>query len=266
MSLDFYIKSSDIASGIGEKIKEKIEEDLRQAVQTLATGASKHAEKIAKERLPQNLGNIYTNSLYIEQITDNIMEVGIRKEAYWIENGRKGGFMEELLTRKSGSEVKTDKEGNRYRVIPFEHSSGPKNTGSSSGAQDIVSELKGFLRKKGVNYSKSRGLELDANGSPRIGKTHSFSAKDMKGKGKNASDLSRNSQGVSVHQSLNEKTGKVERNIMTFRVISEKHKGSKWEHPGRPGEKILEDAYAWVEETWRNDILPALKSKYESKS
>lgn len=266
MSLTLTIKSSDIAKDIEQKIKKKIEADLIKAVETLANGAAKHAEKLAKERMPKSLGNIYTNNIYVEQISDNIMEVGIRKEAYWLENGRKGGFMEELLNRKSGSEVKTDKEGNRYRVIPFEHSTGTKDMSSSSDSQDLIKELKGFLKSKGVNYSKTRGLSLDESGSPRIGKTHSFSIKDMRGKRKNAKDLSQNLQGVSVHQSLNEKTGRIERNIMTFRVISEKHKGSKWEHPGRPGEKILEDVYRWVEDTWRKDILPSLKDKYESKS
>lgn len=262
MSLKLNIKSSDVIKQTKEKLKERLEEDLKKAVQTLSKGAAKHAEKLAKEKLPKSLGSMYAENIYVEQLSDNISVVGIREQALWIEEGRKGGFMEELLTRKSGSDVKTDKEGNKYRIIPFEHSTGKDMTSSSEG-QELVKELKNFLKSKGVNYSKNRGLELDEKGSPRIGKIRSFNAKDMKGSKRNPSELSRNLQGVSVFQNMNKKTGKVERNIMTFRVISEKHRGSKWEHPGRPGEKILDEAYKWVEETWRKDILPELKKKYE---
>ena len=262
MSLKIDIKSSEVLKQTKEKLKAKLEEDLKKVVKTLSSGAAKHAEQLAKEQLPKSLSAMYTENLYVEQLSDNMAVVGIREQALWIEEGRKGGFMEELLTRKSGSQVKTDKDGKKYRIIPFEHNTGAKDMTSSSEGQELVKELKGFLKRKGVNYSKTRGLELDDKGSPRIGKTHSFSAKDMKGK-KNVSELSRNLQGVSIFQSMNKKTGKVERNIMTFRVISEKHRGSKWEHPGRPGEKILDEAYKWAEETWRREILPELKKKYE---
>lgn len=262
MSLIINIKSSDVLKEAKEKIKAKLEEDLKKAIQTLSSGAAKQAEKLAKEKLPKSLSSMYTENIYVEQLSENMMVVGLREKALWIEEGRKGGFMEELLTKKSGSDVKTDKDGNKYRVIPFEHSATGKDM-SSTGGEDLVKELKTFLRKKGVNYSKTRGLELDDKGSPRIGKTHSFSIKDMHNKKKGVSELSPNLQGISIFQNMNKKTGKIERNIMTFRVISEKHRGSKWNHPGRPGENILEEAHKWAEETWRNTILPELKKKYE---
>ena len=53
---------------------------------------------------------------------------------------------------------------------------------------------------------------------------------------------------------------------MTFRVISEKSKEEgKWNHPGRKGEKILDETFKWVEKAWQTQILPDLKRKYESK-
>lgn len=260
MSFNVDLKSSDILKQVSEKIKKKIEQDLQQAVKTLGKGAVEQAEKLAHSKLGSGLNDIYKDNLYMEQISDNVVVVGIRPPASWIENGMKPGFMEHLL---KGDGVKTAKDGNKYRVIPFTHKKS-KNKGAAPSGAELVTELKAFLRSKGVAHSKTRALALDDNGSPRIGKIHSFDIKDMKGK-KSAKKLSRNLQGVSVFQNKNEKTGKVERQIMTFRVISEKHRGTKWMHPGKKAEKILEETHQWIQETWKNELLPALRKKYEGK-
>lgn len=262
-NLIFTVKMSDISKEVEEKI-EQLKKDVNGSLRLLAKSAKEHADKLAKDSLPPKLSSIYSNSLYIENIADNITVVGIREEAFWIENGRKEGFMEELLTRKSGSEVKTSKEGHKYRVIPFEHStSEPKN--ALPEKTDIANELRGFLKSKGVPYSKSRALALDDKGSPRIGKIHSFDIKSMR-EGKKGKKLSENLQGVTVFQDMNPKTGKVERSFMTFRVISEKHRGTgKWEHPGRLGEDILQKTFKWLQDEWQQKFLPELKRKYESK-
>lgn len=259
--LVFNIEISDITKEVENKL-EQIKKDVYGSVRLLAKGAKEHADKLAKDNLPPKLGDIYSNSLYIEQIADNITVVGIREEAFWIEYGRKEGFMEELLTRKSGSEVKTSKEGHKYRVIPFEHStSAPKS--ALPEKTDMANELRGFLKSKGVPYSKTRALALDDKGSPRIGKIHSFDIKDMR-EGKKGKKLSENLQGVSVFQDVNPKTGKVERSFTTFRVISEKHRGTgKWEHPGRLGEDILQQTFKWLQDEWQQKFLPELKRKYE---
>jgi hypothetical protein len=198
----------------------------------------------------------------MEQISDNITRIGIREEALWLEEGRSKGFMDELL---KGPNVKTSKEGHKYRSIPFEHST--KVTDSmSDDKKEEIENLKKFLRSEGVGHSKTRALALDEKGSPRIGRIHSFDIKNMRdGKKKSAQKLSPNLQGVSVYQSENPKTGRVERSIMTFRTISEKHKGSKWEHPGRKGEKILDDTFKYVQGLWEKELLPELKKKYEKR-
>lgn len=262
--INFTIKSSDVIKSIEEKLKKRLEEDLKNVVKTLGDAAIKHAEKLSQENLPGSLSDIYKNNLYIEQISDNVVEVGIREEALFIEEGRKSGFMDELLTQKSGSDVKTSKEGHKYRIIPFEHSTSGKGTPSTE-KDNMVSELKNFLRSQNVRYSKTRALEVDESGSPRIGKIHSFNIKDMKAsKRKSVQGLSKNLQGVAVYQNENPQTGKVERNIMTFRVISEKSKDSgKWEHPGRPPENILDQTYEHIKGLWEKDILPELRKKYE---
>lgn len=160
------------------------------------------------------------------------------------------GFMDELLKN-----AKTSKDGKRYKVIPFKHET--SNKGSTGSGSDLVAELKTFLRSKNQPYSKTRSLEVDSKGSPRVGKIASFGIKDM-------AKQSKNLQGLSIYQNKNPKTGQVERNIMTFRVISEKHRDEgKWNHPGRPAEKILDDTFEYIQKSWQQEILPALKEKYK---
>ena len=264
MSYDFNIKSSEVLKNATEKIKKRLEKDLQKVVKTLGKGGANHAKTLAKSRLSGNLSDMYASNVYMEQISDNMVVIGLNPEAAWIENGTKGGFMDYLL---KGPKAKTAKDGSKYNIIPFKHETGKKTKGATSSGSDLVSELKGFLRSKGVAHSRTRALALDSNGSPRIGKIHSFDIKDMRGKGKKSvNKLSRNLQGVSVFQNMNEKTGKVERNIMTFRVISSKHEGSgKWMRKGKKGERILAETHKWIQDTWQNELLPALKNKYESK-
>lgn len=259
------IKSSEVLKEAEKKIKQDLEKDLKKTLKTLESEAVNHAKKLAEENLPSSLEQIYKENLYVQRISDNITEIGIRKEALWIEEGRKKGFMEELLERKSGSEVKTAKDGSKYRVIPFEHQMTKKNL--SQQKKDLVNELKNFFRAENIRYSKTKGLELDEKGSPRIGRIQSFDIKSMRDNNKKSvQELSPNLQGVSIYQNKNPKTGKVERNIMTFRVISEKHDGTgKWEHPGRKGEDILNKTYKHIEDVWQKQILPELRKKYENK-
>mgnify|MGYP003108822861 CR=1 FL=1 len=262
MRLTFEIHTSDILQKAKEKVKKQIENDTKLMAKALGDGAIKHAENLANQ-LPNSLGNIYKESLYIEQESENIITVGIREEALWIEEGRKGGFMSELL--KDG---KVSKDGSRYRVIPMEKKTSIKSANaSSSSGTDLIDDLKGFFRSQGIRYSKDRALSMDENGSPRIGRIHSFSIKDLRdSRNKSAQSLSKNLQGVSVFQNKNSNTGKVERSIMTFRVISDKSKSKgKWNHPGRSPERIIDETFKWVQDTYQRDLLPALRKKYGSK-
>lgn len=260
--LKLNIKSSDIAKELEDKIKKKLEKDMQDVIKTLGKSAVKHAEELAQKQLPNSLNKIYKDNLYMEQISDTIIEVGIRQEALWIEEGRKEGFMKELL---DSPKAKTNKEGKKYTVVPFEHSTQTTDS-MSTDKKEEVENLKKFLKSEGIRYSKTRALALDDNGSPRIGRIHSFDIKAMRdGKKKSAQKLSPNLQGLSVYQRENPKTGRVERSIMTFRTISQKHKGSKWEHPGRKPAEILDDTFKYIQELWERELFPELKSKYEKR-
>lgn len=256
MKIDIDVKVEGSLKDEAEKIKKNIEEDLKKAIKALGASAYKHAEDLAQTKIKGKLSDIYKSNLKIENPSENVVIIELKEEALWIEKGRKSGFMEELLNSKS----KVSKDGNRYRVIPIKNSS---NAGSTkSVGEDLVGDLKTFLKSQGIRTSKTKQLETDEKGSPRIGKINSFDLKKMRDK----KGLSEDIKSVSVFQNKNQKTGKVERSIVAFRVISDKHKTSgKWVHPGTPPARILEDTFKWIEQQWQTQIFPALKEKYETK-
>lgn len=252
------VKFQGSIEDLSKEIKKDLKEDLNQAVKTLGAGALKNAQDLADKHLPKKLAGMYKDALKIEEIADNIVVIELNENARWIEEGRKSGFMEELL---KGSGVKKGKDGSKYRVIPLE---GKENIPQQSSAQgqNLVNELTSFLKTKNIRAGKNEGLALDNQGSPRIGRIHSFDIKDIRDK----KAFSDNIQRVSVFQNKNPQTGKTEKSITAFRVISEKHKGTgKWNHPGTSPARILEQTFKWVEQTLQTQIFPAIKSKYNLK-
>lgn len=237
-----------------EKIKNNIGEDVKLAIKTLGSSTLKKAEELAEQHLSSKLASMYKTALKIEQVSEDMVVIELDQKAFWIEKGRKSGFMEDLL--KNG---KRAKDGSRYRVIPLEESKG--SIQAPPAGENLVPQIKSFLQQKGVRTGKNN-LELDNKGSPRIGKIHSFDIKDLRDKKQISDNISR----VSVFQGTNPKTGKVEKSITAFRVISDKHKDAgKWIHPGTPPANILEKAFKWSEQLWQNELFPAIKAKYEAK-
>lgn len=254
------IVEGDLQSEV-DAIKKEFNEDLKRVATSLGQGAFENAKKLAQQKLPSALSNMYIENLKLD-VQENVFIIELDEKYDWIEKGRKKGFMEELLTGKSS---KTSKDGTKYAVIPIENKS--SNTNTSKSNQDLVKDLKNFLRSEGVGHSKTGGLVLDEKGSPRVGKMYAFDIKDIRNKkSKSAENLARSIQGVNVYQNKNPATGKVERNVMAFRVISEKHRSSgKWIHPGTPPARIMEETFKWVSQTFYQQILPDLKKKYEGK-
>ena len=165
------------------------------------------------------------------------------------------GFMEELLSGKSS---KTGKNG-KYAVIPFQHNINP--TEQSPKAYDLAQEIKYELKKKGVNWKK---IEYNQDGSPRLGLLHKFDVETARPvDAQKAHHKTSLTKGIRVYQRKDE-TGKVRKNVLTFRVISERHRGEGlWNHPGRVGNKIFEKGFQWAMETWERDILPAIFEKWK---
>jgi hypothetical protein len=170
----------------------------------------------------------------------------------FIEEGRKSDFMDELLRGKS---AKTNKKGEKYAIIPFEHSKAPSQ--QSSKSLELSNQIKAEFKKRKIAWKK---LELDSNGSPRTGLLHRF---DISSEKPSARAKNPALQGVAVYQTKTNE-GNVRRDVMTFRIIHEKHKQEGlWNHPGMEGKKLMDEVFDWAKEQWDNLILPEIIDKYK---
>jgi hypothetical protein len=159
----------------------------------------------------------------------------------------------------------------RYRVIPFQHNKGP--TQQTKTQNELKETIRTEMGKRGIPYGK---LEMNADGTPKLGKLHSFDIKDkplktQNGVGQGWGEIGKPKvgatgipflQGVNVYQTkVKDKSGKesVQKQIMTFRIVSSKHKGTgRWVHPGFEPKKFLQEGYEWALKEWNDKILPQI--------
>jgi hypothetical protein len=249
-NLIFDIDPEEIAQIVSKATKE-VEQDIKKSAENLAAMTHAKAHELARDEL-KSLAQQYSDNLEFSNPEENLWVITLKDPAAWIEDGRKSGFMEELLNGKSS---KTNKKGEKYAVIPFEHSKQPSQ--QSTKAQALSNEIKQVMKEKNISW---KNLELGPNGSPRVGRLHSFNVETAKASDKHKFPLT---HGVSVYQTKDKNTGKVRRDVMTFRIITEKHKEEgKWIHPGREGAKILDKAFEWAMKEWETNILPAIFEKH----
>jgi len=246
----FEIDVEDMSKDLGE-LKEMMQKDLTEGVQAVASMTHAKTLELARDEL-NSLSSMYQDNVEFEHPEKGMWVVTIKNPAMWIEEGRKSGFMEELLNGKSS---KVNAKGERYAVIPFKHNKNPSE--QSAKAQELAGQIKSAMKDKGLSVKK---LELNQDGSPRIGKLHSFNVESARLKPHHKDPAT---YGVSVYQNKMP-DGTVRRDVMTFRVITEKHKEEgKWVHPGRQGSKILDKAFDWAMQTWEREILPGILESYK---
>jgi len=245
------IDAKKIASEFGDMQKE-VESAVTKAVGALAAATHAKANELATEKL-KSTASMYKDALSFEKIEKNIWVVALdMKKAGWIEDGRKSGFMEELLRGKSS---KTNARGKKYAIIPFKHNKNP--TDQTPKAQELAGQIKNFLKSEKINVRK---LEFNPDGSPKLGLLHKFDLDSARPTEKSKYPALK---GVSIYQRMDEK-GKVKRDIMTFRVITEDHKGEgRWNHPGSKGVFIIDQCYEWAMREFDSAILPSVLEKFK---
>jgi hypothetical protein len=158
--------------------------------------------------------------------------------------------------------------------------------------------LRQELRKKNISY---KSVERHPDGSPKTGLLHKFNISDSpirpagtEGKpgfgkgavgevmqGPNAQGGSgggtpllhgvriyqtavfkKDAQGNSVPDFDKKGRQKAVRGIVTFRVVSSKHAGLKWNHPGIEGTHFFDEAETWCARTWEHNILPDILKRF----
>jgi len=281
------IDAGQVAAKLGQ-VPEQIMPLLQKGASALAAQTHAHVIQQVQEKL-KSTREKYLSALHFSQVNDHTWLVSLEKEAFWIEDGIEPGreMIDDLLKARPGKgPVKTAADGSRFRVIPFQHNKAPTRTWDPALA--LQETVKKELKNRGIPYGK---IESDSSGAPKVGLLHKFDImnaplKTHKGPGQGwglPNEVRKGPtgipflQGVRVYQNLvKDKDGnqvldkmgqpKVSRQIMTFRIVSSKHKGTgRWVHPGLTPRKFLDEAYRWANETWENQILPELQKELEGK-
>lgn len=246
---DFTIKVN--IQGFEDQVKAKqkeINQRTKQAAQSLALAAHARILDQAGDKL-KSLQGKYKDAVDFQQVDDNLWVVSLAESAMWLEKGHGKYTMYDAL--KKSSKAKTSSDGHKYLVIPFEHSKRPSE--QSDTARAVTTEVRSFLKKQKVPYKK---IEYNPDGSPKLGLLHKFDIQSATPK--NPKHKSGILQGVAIYQKEG-KDGKVQRDVMTFRVVSERSENDgRWTYKARPGVNIFEETYQWCMRTWSQEILPAL--------
>lgn len=254
----FKVDVEGISSQFNE-LKEEVAGAIKDGVALLASSTNAKAHELAAEQL-KTTSKKFRDALSFDNPEEGIYIVSLNEKMLWREDGITGPH--EMIDDMLKNNAKVSKEGFKYKVIPFRHEGGP--TQNSPKTMALLSIMKSFLKQKGVNYKK---LETGKDGKPLIGKLHSFNYKtptsDFASPKPSKMASFPTFAGLNIYQHKNEK-GAVQRSLVTFRVVSEKHKGTgKWVHPGLQGAHILDQAFFFAEQLFETDILPSILERFK---
>lgn len=239
---------------LGKDINQMTEDIQKKAKQSVALlAAQTHAMIVAKAQSKlKSTRSTYLDALNIEKIestpSQEIWAVTLDKSAKFIEEGAPRHEMIDYLV--NGPKHKVSKDGSKYNVIPFQHN---KSRNQNSLAQQ---KLSNYVK----NELKLRGLDktITKDGKPVIGKAAVLNLnKDSKDAptGKFNQPIL---NGLTIYQrEVKSKSGKtsIKRDVLTFRVVSEKQKGSgMWEAPERIGMNFFEETEKEIEVIWQQMI------------
>lgn len=204
------------------------------------------------------------------QISPSMWIVEIDPSVAWIERGLPRRFMSWLLDRNP--KVKTSQFGVRYAHIPFKHLSGTKTAGYPA----LAGIVRNALQQARISMNR---IERHPDGSPKLGTLHKLHLRPPFSRAQAPFLFStpRTSaeawatglpvhggiyklKGLRVVQRL-DKRGKVVREAVTFRTISEKHRGWRWMYPEIKGLHAMDAAYQWAQKEWES-VIKALELEF----
>lgn len=232
-----------------DQLTSEIQAKAREGVQILAGQAHAFIVDKANTQL-KSTREIYIDALDIKRIESSpnqeIWSVTLDKSAKWIEDGQPRHEMLDYLTK--GPKAKTAKDGHKYTVIPFKHNK-PQNK-NSLAQQKLANFVKNELEKRGLDKTITR------DGRPVLGRAATL---NLSGKGAPTSKFNKPLlHGLTIYQrEVKTQEGKtqIKRDVMTFRVASDKQKGSGlWEHPGRQAMNFFELAAKEIDVLWERMI------------
>ena len=248
--LKFEIDIEALAATFKEEA-EKVQEALYEGVKALSAMTYARTVELANEKLHTTRED-YIEALDYKEISKGVWVVSLSEKMLWIEEGKDAGSMIDDLLKKN---PKTAKDGTKYKVIPFEHSKSPSRM--TPMHQSLVEDLKKELKSRSIPFKK---IEKNADGSPRVGKLHSLNIASPLPTPRASHPIF---HGLTIYQSKTP-SGKVRRDIMTFRIASEKHKQTgKWVYPGLEAYKLMDKAFEASVKEFEDQILPSILAKQE---
>lgn len=254
-----------------EKFADDVKRDVEQGIKGLARATHTHILEEAKKKLTKFELPVYEKNLsQATQVDEFLWEITLIDKGAEIENGQPARDMKPSLlnvTRPGKKPAKTDKDGNKYRIIPMEQGkmTSTLNPKTLSNDKEAIDQIKAFLKGKKLSYS---GLEKDPRtGSPRLSKVgkdgyprplHSFDIPSrIPGKG-NTELLTR----LNIYQVKN-KNGGAKKVMTTFRTVKEEGQEGKWIYPAQGAKNIFSEAGDWAKDQWDREWLPKILMKYK---
>lgn len=242
------IDAKALAEDFGE-IARDVEQAVEDAVKLASAMTYAKANELAAQKLNSRRKQ-FTDALSYEEIAPGIWVVSLDESALWIEDGMDPHSMVDDLLRKN---PKVAKDGTRYKVIPFDHGKAPSL--QTSKAKEITDQVKRELKSLKVPFKK---VELNPDGSPKLGTVFK---KNIPSARPTAKAKYPSLHGLTIIQS--QVGEKVKRDVMTFRVVTDKHKQEGlWFHPGIGGVKIIDEVFNWVSNEFDNKILPEVLARF----
>ncbi len=270
-------------------MKPVVDKAVQAAAADLAQMVKAKVTDLARQKLHSRFQK-YADGLSISQAEGGVWIVSLSEKVRFIEDGQQPFDMLDGLLKSP--KAKISKTGSKYIVVPFDHSPGKGSTsqGGMHGAaqQDLVATIRQELKKQSkankalgkaeIPFSK---IEKNADGSPRLGKLHSFdiSGKPTVGKGLAGTPGQGHGSegwgrigpsgipflhGVNIYQSQYQAPGgetRTRRSIVTFRTASSTQKGRAWQHPGNEPLMLMEQGLEWARSEWETKISPEIIDK-----
>lgn len=243
MGLKFEINAEEILAQFKE-FKEEVKKNMEDALKNLATLT--HARIVEQtQELSSATNKIYADALSgPEDVATNVWVISLDEKALWIEEGIENNkdMKPELL------------KGKKHRAIPFRYDR-PESQ-NTQFTQGLISEIKQKLKREKLSISK---IERNDDKSPKTGKLHEFNLGGaIPGRG-NTPAL----QGLNIYQHQSKASGKVRRDVLTFRTVSSgPASDGKWIHPGYDAKKFMDKAMEKAVRDWEDNILPEILNKW----
>ncbi len=253
----------EIAAKLGST-RNQIDSLLKSSVERLSISTHAYVVEYAERNLhgfmrEEFFGEKGRNVRWTE-VSDGFWVVEIDESVAWIEEGRDPTFMGDWLLK--GDKVKTAKDGSKYRVIPFSHSRGNKIYN-----ENFITEIKEAAKTAGINLNT---VDKGSDGNPKLGMIGKLQFSPGVTMGNRDTDrFFSKSRGEGVAKALGLKpySGKhyldnaivtqrqvgkfVKKEVVTFRVISSKHKGEgRWMYPAVPALNSIPAAFDYASKEW----------------